>query len=132
MMTHPASTLNGGRVLHPERLEEFEELLHRRKALLADDILGLDRDGSDKSRGDSAHSNHMADSGTDAFEEEVRLSRMESAGEEMEEIEAALERIRGAAYGICEDCGRSLSIERLRAIPYARLCIRCKELEEAV
>jgi len=131
MVTRQAECRNGAKGLHLEDLEEFEKILRRRKALLADDVLGLNRDWLDKSEGDAAHSNHMAESGTDAFEEDVRLSRMESAGEEIEEIDAALERIRAGAYGVCGECAKPLPRERLRAIPYARLCIDCKAIEEA-
>lgn len=122
---------NGGTMFHPEDLAEFEEILKRRKAILADDVLGLDRASADRFEGDAAHSNPMAESGTDAFEEDVRLARMESAGEEIEAIDEALERIREGTYGSCEECGAPIPVERLRAIPYARLCIACKQLEEA-
>jgi DnaK suppressor protein len=123
-------TRNGAPRLHPEDLSEFEEMLRRRKALLADDVLGLERDAADHSGPDGAHSNHMAESGSDAFEEELRLGRMESAGEEIEEIDEALGRIRDGLYGACDECGKAIALERLRAIPYARLCRACKELEE--
>jgi len=130
MMTRETAPRNGRKLLHPEYLQEFEELLRRRKAFLVDDVLGLNRDWTDKSEGDAAHSNHMADSGTDSFEEDVRLSRMESAGEEIGEIDEALGRILDGAFGICEECAQPISMERLRAIPYARLCLNCKQLEE--
>ena len=131
MITHKIEPRNGKPTFHPEDLSEFEELLRRRKAFLADDVLGLERAWTDHSEMDGAHSNHMAESGSDEFEEELRLARMESAGEEIEEIEAALERLRDGAYGACEECGKAISLERLRAIPYARLCIPCKQTEEA-
>lgn len=130
MVTREAGSRNGGKFLHPEDLPEFEELLKRRKSLLTDDVLGLNRSASDRSAGDAAHSNHMAESGTDAFEEDVRLARMESESEELDEIDAALERIHDGLYGVCEECGSRLSLERIRAIPYARLCIACKQMEE--
>jgi RNA polymerase-binding protein DksA len=122
---------NAGPAVHPENLAEFEELLRRRKAFLVDDVLGLERAWTDVSELDGAHSNHMAESGSDTYEEELRLERMESAGEEIEEIDAALDRLREGAYGACEECGKAISLERLRAIPYARLCIPCKQVEEA-
>lgn len=131
MITHPVGPRNGERALHPEDLSEFEELLRRRKARLVDDVLGLERAWTDKSEADGAHASHMAESGTDTFEEDVRLARMESAGEEMEEIEEALRRIEEGTFGICEECRAKIGVERLRAIPYARLCIPCKALEEA-
>jgi DnaK suppressor protein len=124
-------TRNGAPKIHPEELSEFEEMLRRRKALLADDVLGLERDAADHTGPDGAHSNHMAESGSDAYEEEVRLARMESAGEEIDEIDEALARIRDGVYGACEECAKPIALERLRAIPYARLCIPCKRIEEA-
>src|ERR1051326_2236005 len=69
MAIYHAEPRNGGKTLHPEDLDEFEKILKRRKAFLADDILGLNRDWSDKSEGDAAHSHHMADSGTDSLQE---------------------------------------------------------------
>ena len=131
MMTNKVEIRNGGRTLHPEQLSEFETLLRRRKALLADDVLGLERAWTDHSEMDGAHSNHMAESGSDTFEEDLRLERMEAAGKEMEEIEAALERLHDGIFGICEECGKAISVERLTAIPYARLCLGCKQVEEA-
>ena len=130
MVTTETEPRNGALALAPEMLQELEEILRRRKALLADDVLGLERGWTDKSEGDASHSNHVAESGTDAFEEDLRLSRMQSAGDELIEIEEALGRIRGGTFGVCEGCGNTLSLERLRAIPYARLCIPCKQTDE--
>jgi RNA polymerase-binding transcription factor DksA len=131
MMTREAEARNGGTTLHPELLSEMEEILKRRKASLVDDVLGLERSRTDNSEMVPAHSSHMAESGTDAFEEELRLARMESAGDEIFEIEEALRRIREGTYGTCEACAAALPVGRLRAIPYARLCLACKVAEEA-
>lgn len=45
-------------------------------------------------------------------------------------IRSSLEDIQNGEYGICEDCGKEIAIERLRARPVARRCIRCKTREE--
>jgi DnaK suppressor protein len=45
-------------------------------------------------------------------------------------IDAALGRIENGHYGICMSCGKKIPEERLRAIPYAILCIECKSSEE--
>jgi len=127
MMTTKAAPRNGGHALRHEDLAEFERRLRRRKAALADDVLGLGR-GSVET--ESAHPRHLAERGTDSFEEDLRLVRMESAGDEISEIDDALFRLHEGTYGLCEECGKALSLERLRAIPYARLCIPCKRLEE--
>jgi len=48
----------------------------------------------------------------------------------IEEIDFALDKIREGTYGICEDCGGAISARRLKARPFAVLCIRCKERQE--
>ena len=44
----------------------------------------------------------------------------------LNEIGAALDRIESGDYGVCETCGSQISEERLRAVPYARLCASCQ------
>jgi len=45
-------------------------------------------------------------------------------------IKRSLEDIENEEYGICEDCGREIAFERLKARPVARRCIRCKTKQE--
>jgi RNA polymerase-binding protein DksA len=68
---------------------------------------------------------HLADLGTDTFEQEMTLSLMENEGQTLEEISAALDRIRAGTFGQCESCGKEIVRDRLKAIPYTRLCIDC-------
>ena len=44
----------------------------------------------------------------------------------MEDIDKALVKIDAGTYGICERCGQPIPKERLRALPYAALCVACK------
>ena len=48
------------------------------------------------------------------------------------EIDEALERIEDKTYGICEDCGQRVTSNRLKIMPFARLCITCKSESEQV
>jgi DnaK suppressor protein len=73
---------------------------------------------------------HMADLGSDAFEQEFTLSLMACEEGTLERIEHALERIRSRTYGVCEDCECVIAKKRLEAIPFASLCIRCAEKQE--
>ena len=70
---------------------------------------------------------HMADLGTDAYEQEFTLSLMASEEETLELIEQALQRIRSKKFGMCEECGGVIAKKRLEALPYAATCIRCAE-----
>ncbi|MDN3510375.1 MAG: TraR/DksA family transcriptional regulator [Candidatus Jettenia sp. CY-1] len=49
---------------------------------------------------------------------------------ELKQIEDALARIRAGHYGVCEQCGQPIKKARLKAIPFATLCVSCKEEEE--
>ena len=73
---------------------------------------------------------HMADIGSDNFEQEFTLSLMENEGAALERIETALERIEEGTYGECEECGAKIPKTRLNAIPYVTLCVKCASEQE--
>jgi DnaK suppressor protein len=73
----------------------------------------------------------FAEGGSESFEKEVNLNLMELERLEMREIDEALDRLEKNTYGICESCGGSIQLPRLRARPFARLCIECKRTEES-
>lgn len=68
---------------------------------------------------------HMADVGSDNFEQEFTLSLMESGEETLEHIEGALERIEGGTYGVCIECVGRIPKARLNAIPHTPHCVKC-------
>jgi DnaK suppressor protein len=70
---------------------------------------------------------HMADLGSDAFEQEFTLSLMASEEGTLGAIESALERIEEGTYGDCEECGVSIPKTRLNALPYVSLCVKCAD-----
>jgi DnaK suppressor protein len=73
---------------------------------------------------------HMADIGSDNFEQEFTLSLMESEEGTLGQIESSLERIEDGTYGQCDECGSRIPKQRLNAIPYASLCVKCAEAME--
>ena len=48
----------------------------------------------------------------------------------IKKIHASLKDIQNGVYGICDNCGKDIAIERLKARPVARRCIRCKTRQE--
>ena len=68
---------------------------------------------------------HLADVGSDNYEQEFTLSLMQSEEETLDQIEAALERIEDAVYGSCVECDGRITKTRLNAIPYTPFCIKC-------
>lgn len=115
--------------------KEFKDLLTRRLTQLKRDVDQMGNDalntGTDASGELSTMPLHMADVGTDTFEQDMTLGRLESESRELEEIQEAIKRISVGTYGLCESCQKPIPKVRLRAIPYARLCIPCKEKEES-
>jgi DnaK suppressor protein len=73
---------------------------------------------------------HMAELGSDNFEQEFTLSLMATEEGTLEAIELALERIEDSVYGKCTECGGVIPKTRLNAIPYTPLCIKCVEARE--
>lgn len=118
-----------------ETLEQFRKLLIGQKSLLKGDIDQMDDEALRKSSQESSGnlSNmpiHLADMGSDTYEQDFTLGRMESTVAEAQEIDEALERIDDKTYGVCENCSKGISEARLRAIPYARLCVNCQGKDE--
>ena len=74
--------------------------------------------------------NHLADIATYTYDRELDSTLEGAEGEHLSHIEAALKRIEDGTYGICENCGKPISPERLEAMPWATLCIDCKRLAE--
>src|SRR2546425_9109519 len=68
---------------------------------------------------------HMADLGTDNFEQEFTLSLLHTEEQLVQEIAAALERMNQGAIGLCEECQQRIPKPRLQAVPYARSCVDC-------
>ena len=68
---------------------------------------------------------HMADLGTDNFEQEFTLSLMQTEEQLLGEVAAALDRIKQGSFGLCEECKGAIPRARLQAVPYARHCVKC-------
>ena len=102
---------------------------------LTDEALGSNRQNGG---GESKSPTHMAELGSDTFEQDFALSLVENEQETLVEIRAALKRIEEGTFGCCEGCveeGKSparaiVPKARLRAIPYARNCVECERKRE--
>ena len=89
------------------------------------------RSSQRESTGDlSGYSLHMADIGTDTFDREFALTVASSEQDVLYRIDQALRRMEEKQYGLCESCGRAIKLARLKAMPWARLCLPCKQKEE--
>jgi DnaK suppressor protein len=68
---------------------------------------------------------HIADLGSDSFEQEFTLSLLQNEEQVLEEIAEALDRIDKGTFGRCEECGGTITKGRLQAVPYTRHCVKC-------
>lgn len=69
----------------------------------------------------------FADSAQATAERSQMISMIDGLRGQLAEVGAALRRIDEGTYGKCESCGQDIPIERLEAIPTARLCVTCKQ-----
>ncbi len=110
-----------------ELMTEFRELLLRERASLVRQIKSL----SDASLTSSRQAGEeLADVGSDDFIRETELYLLSEEGRRLTLINLALEGLAAGTYGICADCDKPIAVGRLRAKPYARLCIDCKMVRE--
>jgi len=81
-------------------------------------------------RGEKGVPTHIADYGTDEFEKDLEVGLSNSESQILQAVDIAIKKIKEGNYGICEGCGKQIPKERLKAIPYARFCIKCQTERE--
>ncbi|RJP22879.1 MAG: TraR/DksA family transcriptional regulator [Candidatus Abyssobacteria bacterium SURF_5] len=121
--------------MNKKQLAQFKKQLEQLRADLGQELQQISESNLKRSQrestGDlSGYSYHMADVGTDNFGREMELNIASSGNERLRLIEEALERIEESTFGLCLSCGAEVSNERLKALPYARLCIDCARESE--
>lgn len=130
-VTAPRS--DGLRPLTRKDYPKFKKLLLDERARLMQELETMEKHTADMEEAplvEMTGDEDFADSATDTFDRE-RIYALESTVQGMlRMVEDALRKVEQGTYGICETCGQPINPERLEAIPYARLCITCKEREE--
>jgi len=65
------------------------------------------------------------------YEDQQRKTLLLARAEnQLNEIEAAIKRLDNGSFGKCENCGKSIHIDRLKVMPTTRLCFECKQIQE--
>ena len=116
-------------------MNEYKDILMALRARLRGDVTQLADEALKRNRQDasgdlSTMPIHMADIGSDNFEQDFTLTLLESEEQTLAKIETALARIADGTYGTCESCGGPIPKPRLQAIPYALRCVTCAQKEE--
>lgn len=110
-----------------------EFLGEQKKALMEkrDQIRGnINLELNDLRGSEGHHLADMEDLASDSHDETTAYQIIEMDQAELAQIEKALQLIEEGEYGICEECGDPISIERLRALPFATVCVDCKRGQE--
>lgn len=118
-----------------KELIDFKKLILKIKDNIIEDIKHISEDTLKKSQKDasgdiSGYTYHMADVATDTYDREFSLGLASNDRQFLYELEDALKKIDDGAYGICESCKTLIAKTRLKAVPYARLCVKCQEKKE--
>jgi DnaK suppressor protein len=127
-------------MLKKTELAEFRSALLLLQARIRGDVQQLTREALDRneSGGESKSPTHIAELGTQTFEQDFSLRVAESDQDVLAEIDAALKRIDAGTFGACLSCleeGKTptkalIPKARLKAIPYAKNCVECERKRE--
>ncbi len=122
--------------MRKKQLDRLENLLLEERARAIKELGHYDESFSSTLQGAggdlSSYSFHMADQGTDAMEREKQFLFASKEGRYLWHVNEALRRLYQSpkTFGQCHDCGEAIDLDRLDALPHARLCIKCKAKEE--
>jgi RNA polymerase-binding transcription factor DksA len=111
-------------------LDSYRDLLVSLRSRLNGDVSHLADEALRSTGGEASGSLsnaplHMADLGTDNFEQEFTLSLLQNQEQALDEIREALRRIERGTFGQCEECHQPVPKARLQALPYTRHCVAC-------
>ena len=119
-----------------EKLAQFRISIEKRMEEIAEDMGDIHDgilDNGNNSQGlsqESVFSVHMADAGTDSFEQEKNYILMGRESDYYKNLEIALDRIDDGIFGICKICSELIPEERMLEVPNATKCVGCKEKEK--
>ena len=120
--------------MNKRELARFKKLIIAERERVAEHIDTIENEISDRSASQSSggqgYSNHMADIGSDAIEQEQAFMHASQEADYLRSLDEALKRIDRGTYGVCEDCTGKIPVKRLEAYLSARLCIECKSKQE--
>lgn len=107
---------------------ELKKRLEKRKAEIADSYRRLRDESRENNAGEGPHD--AVDMAVDSYTKDFLYSLSSIELKELHLVEEALAAIEKDEYGQCRQCGKEISEKRLVAVPWARHCLRCQELEE--
>ena len=118
--------------LGKKELEEYRALLHAKRRQLVGMLNGMEDEALRSSGGNLSNMPvHMADMGSDVYEQDFTLGMAETERAIVNEIDAALQRIEDKTFGVCQMTGKPISKARLDAKPWAKYTIEAERIAES-
>ena len=118
--------------LGKKELEEYRALLHTKRRQLVGMLSGMEDEALRSSGGNLSNMPvHMADMGSDVYEQDFTLGMAETERAIINEIDAALQRIEDKTFGVCQMTGKPISKARLDAKPWAKYTIEAERIAES-
>jgi RNA polymerase-binding transcription factor len=120
--------------MNKKELARFRKLIEAERDRVRQNLGFIEEEISDrttnKASGSQGYSNHMADIGSDAMDQEQAFLHASQETEYLGQLDDALKRIDDGSYGVCENCQDKIPLKRLEAYLAARLCVACKAKQE--
>ena len=107
-----------------KRLDALRDILNRLRTETYERIMEFRRDQGQESMSSPGDEMDVARSSSDV---ETHASLIERAEDRLRLIDEALARVDNGTYGTCSECGDDIPLERLKALPFALLCVDCQE-----
>ena len=122
--------------MNKKEVKKFKERLLAERQRILSDLNGLHEDTLNRSPRDSSgnlsdYSTHIADTADEDYVRSFNLDLASNKQQQLQEVDEALDKIEEKNYGVCKNCGKNITLKRLRAKPSARYCLKCvRQLEE--
>ncbi len=123
-------------LLKKDELESYRTILQSIRARLRGDLDQMTDEALRRTQPESSGnlSNvplHMADVGTENYDQEFTLSLIENEQATLEQVQDALGRVEQGTFGRCMECREPIAKARLQALPYTKHCIQCARKMES-
>ena len=121
-----ATEAKGKGVSDHERFQVLKSMLEARRGEIQDKLRSL----RDTLPVEAATVKDAEEQSVDDFVQEMDFAIMEMKAESLGKIDEAIRRLEAGVYGTCAECGSDIAEARLKALPFATLCVSCQEREE--
>ena len=116
-----------GELMDKRKLKSYRDLLLARREGLFQQVTEAEMSSRER---DAEATQDPADMAANAYTKELLISMSANDRRMLEMIDEALKRVEAGDYGECVNCGEPVSEKRLEAVPWARYCVKCQDLQE--